>query len=155
MRFADERKVLADEAFALKIAQAGHRTRVEALERREVVEAAKSDNFRRWAEVIALAGKSPELFKITDEDDLGLSDVGRRVAPVQLQAQLRKVAPDWAQDAARSLMAAWALSEQRTAALTDMIARAGPILSPKQEEAVSEAKKVIRQFGMPPPGVER
>lgn len=80
---------------------------MEALEKREAAGTGKSDSIRRWT--IALAGKSPGLFKITQNGTIGLSDTGQHKVSALLQDQLLKVSPERVNTAINRLVATFAL----------------------------------------------
>ena len=150
---------LADQKLAFERKQASHRTKVKAFEERETSQAKEIAEDSRWRDAIALAVEYPQMFEITKEGSIGLSETGQRTANKSLQDHLQKTPPAWVNTAVKGLAAAFALADQKAAenlaALNDMITRAGPILSPEQKDTVSEAKQVMKRFGMPPPGMER
>lgn len=168
-QLTNDQKELADQKRAFERDKASHRAKAEALQKIEASIGEKSDVTERWTKVIALAVESPAMFDIAKAGDVSLSELGRKEASEPLRAFMQTTPPEWVPGAMKRLTTTFAALDQKTAvidqekakvaakevALTEMIARAGPILSAKQEEAVSEAKKVIRQFEMPPPGVER
>ena len=168
-QLTNEQKELADQKRAFERDKASHRAKAEALREIEASIAEKSDVTERWTKVIALAVESPAMFDIAKAGDVSLSELGREKASAPLRAFMQTTPPEWVPNAVKRLAMTFAVMDQKTAvfdqenakvaakeaALTEMIARAGPILSAKQKEAVSEAKKVMTQFGTPPPGVER
>jgi len=164
-----DQKELAGQKLAFERDKASHHAKAEALREIEASIAEISDVAERWTKIIVLAVESPAMFDIAKTGVVSLSELGRKEASEPLRAFMQTTPPKWVPAAVKRLTTTFAALDQKTAvidqetakvaakeaALTEMIARVGPILSPKQEEAVSEAKKVMRQFGTPPPSMER
>lgn len=158
-QLAGKQKDLADQKLAFERDQVSHRAKAKAFEKREASHAEEIAEDNRWRDAIALAVEFPQMIKMTKEGSIEFTEAGQKTATGDLQKLLKKTPPVWVSRAVKSFVATSALADQKTAeklaVLDDMIASAGPTLSPKQKETVSEARKVMKQFGMPPPGVER
>lgn len=155
----EKQQELADQHLAFQRDQASHRTKLRAFEERETSHTEQIAEDNRWRDAIALAVEYPQMFEMTKEGSIGLTETGQKTATRGLQEHLQKTPPTWVNTAVKGLAATFALADQRAAddlaILKDMITRAGPILSPEQKDTVSEAKQVMKRFGMPPPGMER
>ena len=112
--------------------------------------------------IIEMAVASPKMLTISADGRIDLTEAGRKEAIPAVEAHLQKEAPEWVKTVAKRLSMSLAMAEQREAvatekeaALTDMIERAGPILTPEQQEIASAARQVMRQPGMPLAEMER
>ncbi|GMN01654.1 hypothetical protein [Erythrobacter sp. MTPC3] len=161
---ASARKALADETSAMKLEKASHRAKTEALRGRESAIAAIADTAQLWSQVTQQLVSSPHRFDVSSSGALALTNAGRKEAPA-LEAILMKEPPDWVRTIAKqqrelSIATARAATrdveaKQNAIRLKELIAKAGPVLSPKQEAFKVEANTALRQLGIPPTGIER
>jgi hypothetical protein len=112
---------------------------------------------RRWIQAMDALEANPDWVEIDARGRLRLDPVVTRASPPELVATLREPAPAWAVAlAAQRLDLADVLrraeDREREAAyaterLTDMINKAGPVLTPAQRTTVTDATRIARQFG--------
>lgn len=112
----------------------------------------------RWLRAMGALEANPDWLEIDAHGQLRLHPATARVSPPELVATLREPAPDWAIAlATKRLELAKAVGQagdrERHAAyaterLTEMIAKAGSELTPQQRAVVTDANRIIRQFGV-------
>ena len=126
---------------------------------------AASKTTRLWTMVTEMMVSSPEMFEISPVGEVGLTEAGRKESEPAFRTFLTKEPPEWVKAMAKQqlrLSTALANVEQQkaqakesAAELADIVARAGPTLTPEQEIIAHVAKQAIRQHGFPPSGIER
>lgn len=162
---AGDRKILNDQKAAFNLEQASHKSKLEALERRQVtLESSEKEN-RLWAVVTQMLVASTVKFEISPSGSLRLSDAEKLEAEPAFVAFLKNEPPEWVKSVARqqrqvstiltNLRQKESLAEKKVTELSNIVARLGPVLTNQQMAAAAVARKVIRQHGTPPQDMER
>ena len=165
LQSAKDRQALAEQTIDLKMEQASNRIKETALNGREASMKAISNTTRQWTRVINLMGSAPDNFKISPTGATELSEAGLKIASDDLRRHMKKESPEWFKVLARHHLRVRAASDilaredaqakEMAAKLTDMITRAGPVLTPSQEEVAKETRLVISQHLKLSGGTER
>jgi hypothetical protein len=150
-RAANEVEARAAERLALA------ESRVAAADRRHHDADARLARHDRWVRAMDALEANPAWLEIDAKGGLRLHPVTARVSPPELVATLQEPAPRWAVAlAAKRLDVAEARGradecERQAAYATDrleeMIASVGSVLTSEQKAVVTEAKRIVQQFG--------
>lgn len=162
---ADDRKAFDDQKAAFSLEQASHKSKLEALERRQSTLESSEKETRLWAVVAQMLVASPEKFEFSQSGSIRLSDAEKREAEPAFVAFLQNEPPEWVKSVARqqghfaatlaNVREKESLAEKKVVELSNLVARIGPVLTHQQTAAAAVARKVIRQHRMPSQDIER
>ncbi|MBU1254623.1 MAG: hypothetical protein KKE69_09555 [Alphaproteobacteria bacterium] len=152
-------------AAALTRDKASHQANLVELQQREDQVALAARKHREWVLVTNTLTQFPEKFELTSEGGVRLTVAAAKSVNQSFVAMVNAEPPEWVKSVVKQqhkLAATLARAAQKeteagktVAELSDILMRAGSILTPEQQPTASEANKAIRQYGMLPGGMER